>query len=238
MRCLNVILAVAGLSATLPVLAQAQATCKGDYEMVHAECKSTGEVIGSKRISLKHEMVNAGACEVKDSMALCREKIPALLKLYPDARPEDVRPSNPHYEGVAEMCGNAFKGTFRQKRNVFCDFEITYNVHQKKADESCPIIDVVEKSKCFESSPIVIDRVALSQCLNLNPKTPQEWWLKSACVSDYFAASQNFNVEGMSSEDGAKAERQLDLLIRKTSTPGWELLNNYVSVRKSQANSR
>lgn len=208
---------------------QAQEACRPDYKHLRSACKPTGKIERIENTKALDFLAHEGACEIRDIMALCADGVAKLQRLYPTARPGDIRATRARPVARHDFCK-----VFQQKQDIRCDFEIQVPVMESVADESCPIMDVVDSNRCAEKDDVTYDAETVSGCLKLNPKSEEQWWNKAACLSDLSKAADSFGSTGINAQSADEIARQLDLAIRKTRESGQQGIHYYLVKRRSE----
>jgi len=204
--------------------------CKPNYEVIRTACKASGEVV--KWQTTYPVDTHPGACNEPNGgwMALCLERVPGVAQNYPaGTRVEALSATRKELD--FKFC----KGN-KKKSDILCAFKVEAPEYKMVTHESCPIGDVLEVSGCYSKEVVVVDPSVVDECLKLNPKAIDEWWIKAACLMDLSEAARSFSSEGISTENMDQLDRQLKIASRATLRADLEPVNNYLLVRQRKLN--
>ncbi len=201
------------LIASFQAGAQSPEACRPDYQLQYEACKTTDTVTGNKSV-LKTRRIVDGACE-PDVEALCKAYPKEnVIKGY-DVRPEDVAVTRAyHKDAVGKFCGDI--SNLRAKVDVFCDFQFQAPIKEKVTDESCPISGVKDRNECYgeEKKEITISLDAINSCLDLQPNSLADLWVKSTCLVDAHKAQNSFRLRpDLPSKIYDRIRVQMDVLM-------------------------
>ncbi len=208
----KMILLAAAVTAVPAALA-----CTPNYQVSYEACKLTGQITGISNMKVENVPVNRGACD-PDPANLCRSYNKSeFAQKYPGVNPANIVATEWHTE-VAEgkFCGDFPK--IHNKVDVYCTFEFQAPQFSTVSDPSCPVAGASDAVGCYSQKPIVVDTATVNGCLDSQPETDSDWWIKSMCLADVYKASRIFSTKGLSTELVSSVTYQLNIIDNYTSS--------------------